>query len=187
MSKKKRVAKKPATVMGRPTSYQPKCAKEAMLLCKLGATDPEMAEFFEVNVRTLNRWKITHPDFAEAIRKGKEPADDRVEDSLYHRALGTEYEEAKPVKLKKTTYDADGKKQMEEERVEVVMVKKVIPADTTAMIFWLKNRRNKAWRDVQQVEHGKPGDFSHLSNEDLDDTIRELQNSIEEAAKATQH
>ena len=175
------------TVMGRPTSYRPEFAREALLLCKLGATDPEMADFFEVNVRTLNRWKVTHADFAEAIRRGKEPADDRVEDSLYHRAMGTEYEEARPVKLKTITYDDKGQKKTEAEHVQVVMVKKVIPADTTAMIFWLKNRRNKAWRDVQQHEHGNPGDFSRLSDDELDAEIRTLQESVEAPKGATQH
>jgi hypothetical protein len=173
----------PDTVMGRPTSYREEFAREAMLLCRLGATDPEMADFFGITVRTLNRWKVTHPDFVEAIKRGKEPSDDRVVDSLYHRAMGTEYEEARPIKLKTVTYDENGRKRKEEERVEVVMVNKVIPADTAAMIFWLKNRRNKEWRDIQQVETGAPGDFARLSDEELDDTIKALQDSV----SATQH
>lgn len=138
-----------------------------MAMCQLGATDPELADFFDVTVRTLNRWKVAHAEFAEAIRKGKERADDRVVDSLYHRAMGTEYEKAHPFKVKKTIYGADGKKIQEEERIEVVMVKEVIPPDTTAMIFWLKNRRAQDWRDVHKVEHGKAGDFDQMDDIEL--------------------
>ena len=197
MSKKKQLAKTkrtaPAdgsaepTVMGRPTSYRPEFARTAMMLCKLGATDPEMADFFEVNVRTLNRWKVTHEDFVAAIKRGKEQSDDRIVDSLYHRAMGTEYEEARPIKLKTVTYDDKGQKKTEAEHVQVVMVKKVVPSDTTALIFWLKNRRNKEWRDVQQIETGAPGDFSRLSDDELDAEIRTLQESVEQAKGATQH
>ncbi len=161
----------PETVMGRPTDYRPEYTREALLLCKLGATDAQLADAFDVTVRTINRWKVTHEGFAEAIRKGKNPADDRVEDTLYHRAVGTEYEKAHPIKLKKITYGPDGKKIQEEERIEVVMVKEVIPPDTTALIFWLKNRRKEQWRDLQSHEHGKPGDFSNLSDAELDDLI----------------
>lgn len=158
---------------GRPTSFLPEYAREAAMLCKLGATDQELADFFDVTIRTINRWKVVHPEFAEALKRGKDVADERVEASLYHRAMGLEYEEANPVKLKKVTYDGDGKKVAEEERVEIVMVKKVIPADTTAAMFWLKNRRTEQWRDIQRHEHGKPGEFSDLSDAELDDLVRE--------------
>ncbi len=160
------------TVMGRPTDYRPEYAREAMVLCQLGATDAQLADAFDVTVRTVNRWKVTHPDFAAAIRKGKEPADDRVEDTLFHRAMGTEYEKAHPFKVKKIIYGSDGKKIQEEERIEVVMVKEVIPPDTTALIFWLKNRRKDQWRDTHQHEHGRPGDFDQLSDDDLREYIR---------------
>lgn len=156
---------------GRPTSFRPEYAREAAMLCKLGATDQELADFFDVTIRTINRWKVVHPEFADALRRGKDVADERVEASLYHRAMGLEYEEANPVKLKKVLYDGDGKKVAEEERVEIVMVKKVIPADTTAAVFWLKNRRAEQWRDIQRHEHGKPGEFEALSNEELDAEI----------------
>ena len=174
-------------VMGRPTSYRPEFARDTMFLCRLGATDAELADFFDVTVRTLNRWKVTHPDFAEAIRRGKEPADDRVEDSLYHRAMGTEYEKAHPIKLKKIVYGPDGKKIQEEERVEVVMVKEVIPPDTTAMIFWLKNRRAEQWRDIHKHEHGQPGDFDRMSDDDLQAFIASEAPAVLKGKAATKH
>lgn len=159
------------TVMGRPTSFRIEYIAQAEFLCRLGATDVELAEFFDVNQRTINRWKVTHPEFAEAIRHGKDPADDRVEHSLYHKALGTEVEELQAIKLKRTDYDEKGRKTREEEYVEVVPVKRVIPADTTACIFWLKNRRQKQWRDVHKVEHGEPNEFDNVSETELTEFI----------------
>lgn len=188
MAKKKKQAAPPApptpeaplTAMGRPTSYLPEYTRQAEQLCQLGATDAEMADFFDVTVRTINRWKVTHPEFSVAIRRGKASADNRVEDSLYHRAMGTEYEKAHPVKLKKVIYDNEGRKVAEEERVEVVMVKEIIPPDTTAMIFWLKNRRKEAWRDMQQHEHGKPGEFDAMDDAALDAAILEQTQALAE-------
>jgi hypothetical protein len=183
----------PATPLGgRPSSYLPEYTRQVLVLCAYGATDQELAEFFQVSTRTINRWKITHPEFADAIRRGKDSADDRVQDSLYHRAMGIEYEREQPMKLKKVTYDDKGKKVSEEERIEVVMVKEVIPADTTALIFWLKNRRPDKWRDVHKHEHGKPGDFDGMTKEQLDDFIRSETQELGfvESAKrgrATQH
>lgn len=155
---------------GRPTSFRDEYLEQTLKLCALGATDEEVADFFDVSIRTLNRWKVTRAGFAEALRRGKDPADDRIEASLYHRAQDREVEEEQAIKLKKIAYGPDGKKILEEERVEIVKVKKLLPADTTAMIFWLKNRRSQEWRDVHKHEHGQAGAFDHLK----DDQLREF-------------
>lgn len=123
---------------GRPTSYKPEYAKQAAKLCALGATDAEMASFFEVDVATINRWKVAQPDFRESLKDAKAIADERVERSLYQRAMGYEHDEV-------------------DIRVvggEVVMtpIRKHYPPDTTAAIFWLKNRKTKDWRDIKAVE-----------------------------------
>lgn len=159
-----------ASVMGRPTAFDPEMVEQARFLCRFGATDDDLADFFGVSVRTVNRWKSIHPEFLGALVRGKDAADDRVEERLYHRALGFEYEEAQPIKLKDIIYD-NGKKVSEKERIEVVMVKKVVVPDTTAMIFWLKNRRKDRWRDVHQHEHGRPGEFDQMSDQELRDYI----------------
>lgn len=156
--------------VGRPTSYRPEYASHALALCQLGATDAELADYFGVAVRTIANWQSRYPEFHEALRTGKSEADDRVQRSLYQRAMGTEYEEAHPIKVKKTLYE-NGKKVAEEERIEVVMVKRIVPADTTAAIFWMKNRRSKEWRDVHKVEHGGAGAFDDLSDAQLSDYI----------------
>lgn len=126
---------------GRPSAYEEKFAAQAEKLCALGATDQEIADFFEVDVRTIYRWKHDHDAFCQALKVGKEAADERVERSLYQRAIGYEQDE---VKIFMPAGAA--------EPVYAPYRAKVAP-DTTAAIFWLKNRRSKEWRDKQEVEH----------------------------------
>jgi hypothetical protein len=148
----------PAEVKGgRPTQYRPEYADQAERLCLLGATDKILGEFFGVTETTVNNWKRSQPEFFESLKAGKVGADIGVADSLHQRALGFEYDEAQPIKLKEVIYE-NGKRVREIERVETVMVHHVVPPDTTACIFWLKNRRSDAWRDKHDVEHaGKNG------------------------------
>lgn len=118
---------------GRPTKYKPEFVKQAAKLCALGATDRDVADFFEVSEATLNRWKQSHPDFCESLKIGKGPADDRVEQSLYRKATGY-------------SFDAEKIFQYEGTPVRVSYVEHIPPSDT-ACIFWLKNRRPEQWRD----------------------------------------
>ncbi|MGY8635822.1 hypothetical protein RAD15_25460 [Bradyrhizobium sp. 14AA] len=93
---------------GRPSDYHIEYAEQAAKLCRLGATDEEIADFFK-DVRTINRWKIDHPDFCQALKDGKLVSDMDVADRLHQRALGFEYEEAQAHKLKTVEYK-DGKR-----------------------------------------------------------------------------
>lgn len=129
---------------GRPTLFDPSFVEQAEKLCGLGATDDEMADFFNVHRATIYRWKLDHPEFCDAIKTAKVRADERVERSLYQKATGYDITEEQAVKLKVGQH---------EEEVEVVEVRKHIAADTTAAIFWLKNRRSDDWRDKREVEH----------------------------------
>jgi hypothetical protein len=124
---------------GRPSGYDPDYARQVVSLTNLGATDKEIADFFEVDVRTIHRWKHDYPDFCHSIRVGKEVADDRVERSLYQKAIGYEQDEVK-------IFMPSGA----DEPVYAQFVAK-IPPDTTAAIFWLKNRRSQEWRDRQLI------------------------------------
>lgn len=132
---------------GRPTDYRDEYVEQAAKLCALGATDDEMADFFGVHRATLYRWKLEHPEFCDAIKSAKDIADERVERSLYQKATGYNYTEEQAIKVKKAQH---------EEEVEVVEVTKHSPADTTAAIFWLKNRRKEEWRDKHDLEHSGP-------------------------------
>ena len=63
---------------GRPTDYKPEFDAEAQQMALEGATDQEMADYFGVDVRSLNRWKNTQPSFRQSIKAGKDVTDDRV-------------------------------------------------------------------------------------------------------------
>src|SRR5690348_1824657 len=80
---------------GRPTVYKPEFVEQARKLCVLGATDVELADFFEVTVTTLNRWKSLYPEFCASIKSGKDVSDERVERSLYHKAVGYSHDAVK--------------------------------------------------------------------------------------------
>lgn len=123
---------------GRPTKYKEEYNFQVEKLCKLGATDKEIADFFDVVEDTITEWKNVHPEFSVSIKKGKIEADANVAHALYHRAIGYEHE------------DIDIRV-VDKEIVETPLIK-YYPPDPTAGIFWLKNRRPKEWRDKQQME-----------------------------------
>jgi transcriptional regulator with XRE-family HTH domain len=121
-----------------------------------GLTDEEIATELGISRKTLCEWKKKHPEFAEALRGGKYLADAQVEDALFTRALGYEYEETER-RLNKRTGRLEATK---------ITTKKVEPS-TTAQIFWLKNRRPDRWRDKQEIEHG--GNIEVLFPESMKD------------------
>lgn len=122
---------------GRPSLFKPEMVRIAQKAYELGATDLEVADMLGVEERTLHRWKISKEDFAAVAKAGKVGADDRVELSLYRRAMGYTFESEKIVTVGGEVH-----------RVPII---EHVPPDTTAMIFWLKNRRRQEWRDVRQL------------------------------------
>ncbi|MVB00062.1 helix-turn-helix domain-containing protein [Nitratireductor sp. CAU 1489] len=124
---------------GRPTAYRKEYAKQAKKLCERGATDYELADFFEVDTRTIYRWKNTHDDFCHAVKAGKDKADDRVERSLFNRAVGYSFESEKVF-------------QFQGQVVRAATVEHV-PPDSGAAFNWLKNRRPEEWRDKRELDH----------------------------------
>lgn len=127
---------------GRPTDYRAEYAEQSYKLCLLGATDKELAGFFEVAESTLGLWKLKHAAFSEAIKKGKAKADSTVAESLFKRANGYSHDAVKIV--------ADSKAQTS----MAVPYTEHYPPDTVACIFWLKNRQKEKWRD--RTEHTGP-------------------------------
>ena len=101
---------------------------------KSGLTDEQIAKNIGINRTTLYDWKKKETNIADALKKGKEVIDFEVENALLKRALGYEYEEE--------TY---------ENGILTKKVKKHVAPDTTAQIFWLKNRQVKKWRDKVEI------------------------------------
>lgn len=141
---------------GRPSKYRIEFEKQAYLLCLLGATDKELADFFEISESTLNEWKKTYTGFSESLKKGKIIADAEVSAKLYHRATGYSHP------------DIDIK--VIRNKIVKTLLIKHYPPDTTAAIFWLKNRQKSKWRDKQSIE------FESMTDEQLDAIIERLKN-----------
>ena len=99
-----------------------------------GLTDEQIAKNIGINRTTLYDWKKKEVNIADALKKGKKVIDFEVENALLKRALGYEYEEE--------TY---------ENGILTKKVKKQVPPDTTAQIFWLKNRKKEQWREKVEV------------------------------------
>jgi hypothetical protein len=124
---------------GRPSAYKSAFAEQAEKLCRLGATDADLAEFFKVSTQTISAWSNRYPEFLHARKAGKDEAGDRIERSLYHRAVGYTFDSEK-------VFQFQGK-------VVRAKTREHIPPDVIACIFWLKNRRPELWRDKHDVEH----------------------------------
>lgn len=145
---------------GRPTKYKPEYAAQAEKLCRLGATDAQLADFFDVSISTVSLWKVQHSDFSEAVKLPKGEADEKVEQSLYKRAMGYEHDEV-DIRV------IDGK-------VVETPIRKFYPPDTAAMIFWLKNRKKADWRD--RIEQSVTHSFENMTDEEIEARIQELKN-----------
>ena len=125
--------------MGRPTKYKEEFTEQAYKLCLLGATDKDMADFFDVDEATINRWKQSYPEFCKSLKEGKQQADAVIASRLFQRAFGYSHPEDK-------IFNNNGKPLI------VSTVKHYAP-DTTAAIFWLKNRQPDKWRDRVETQH----------------------------------
>jgi hypothetical protein len=123
---------------GRKPTWRDGNLEQAAKLAALGLTDAEMAEFVGVSLRTFMRWKVDSPEFCHALKAGKEVADARVERRLFERAIGYKTIETKVLVIKDKVVKAD--------------VEKEHPPDTTACIFWLKNRDPENWREKVDIE-----------------------------------
>lgn len=131
-----------------------------------GLTDEQIAYNMGIGTTTLYRWKNEHREIRETLKKGKEVIDRQVENSLLKRALGYEYDEV--------TQEID--KETGQLRVTKIVTKQVVP-DTTAQIFWLKNRKPNEWREKRDVEMSgevKTNPFEELTTEELKKLARDI-------------
>lgn len=134
---------------GRPGKYKEWLDKDSLLKvqgwARDGLSNEQIAHNMGINKDTLCVWKNRFPEFADAIKKGKEVVDREVENAMLKRALGYEYDEVtqEPVTDKDTG--------ITEMRVTKRVTKQIVP-DVTAQIFWLKNRKPEEFRDKRDVE-----------------------------------
>lgn len=117
-----------------------------------GLTDAQIATNMGICRDTLIQWKKNYPDISDTLKKGKEVVDREVENALLKRALGYKYEEV-----------------TKEDGVITKVVTKEVQPDTTAQIFWLKNRKPDVWRDKQQIEHS-----GEIKSEKLNDILSQI-------------
>lgn len=146
--------------VGPKSTYDKKYAPIAKQMCSWGARDADLADAFGVTTFTIAFWQTQFPEFKEAIRSGKvEVFDPLVERALAQRAIGYSVD-TEEVKI---TKDGD------EVRYQV---RKHYPPETTACIFWLKNRQPGKWRDIWKIEHDGKIEMEKLTASELLDEIR---------------
>ena len=118
-----------------------------------GLTDEQIATNAGIATATLYEWKKWYPEVSEALKRGKEVVDIQVENALLKRALGYTYTETK--------------KESTAEGVRITTTIKEVVPDTTAQIFWLKNRRPDRWRDKQDIHVSGSLDTEKTKLDDL--------------------
>ena len=117
-----------------------------------GLTDLQIAHNLGISEDTFYKYKNKYIEFSEALKKGKEVIDFEVENALLKRALGYKYDE-----ITKELVDGN--------MVETKRVTKEVQPDTTAQIFWLKNRKPKEWRTKNRIrKQGKLTVYRGLKN-----------------------
>lgn len=130
---------------GRKTKYDDGLHKDwAKSLAMEGLIDKEIAKRMNIARSTLNKWKIEHPEFSDSIKIGKEPANAKVEMSLFKRANGY------TIKLKKIIVEMDKDGNQKPSRIETT--EHHIQPDVGAQCFFLKNRLPELWRDVKNLD-----------------------------------
>ncbi len=137
---------RPSMGGGRPTEYKDTYPDQVFRLALLGASDGEIAAFFDVTQQTYYNWLDKHPRFFESVKRGKDEADAHVAHSLYHRALGYSHPAVKIIPSR----DEDGVASY----IEAPYVEHY-PPDTAAAKHWLQVRRRKSdgarWVERQEV------------------------------------
>ena len=164
---------------GRKGKYEEWLTPDGLLLiegwAREGLTEEQIAKNMGCAYSSLCRWKEEYSVISEALKRGKAPVDMQVENALLKRALGYEYEEVTEV-----VEFADGNTKKTNKTV-----RKFIPPDVTAQIFWLKNRRPDRWRDTKRIESKSDGMLAELIDglRQADDIHEEATDTNEDVAE----
>jgi hypothetical protein len=122
---------------GRPTKFNAEISAKIVELAYKGKTLVQISEILDISIRTLYFWRKENPNLLHALNEARQAADELVEASLYHRACGYSHKEEK-------IFCFEG-------NIITHETIKHYPPDPTSMIFWLKNRQPKKWRDKLDI------------------------------------
>ncbi len=103
-----------------------------------GMTEAQIAKKLGIAMSSFSLYKLKHSEFSETLKNSKEELIENLEDSLFKRAMGYQYEETK----------------IEREGgvvVRTVINIKELPPDVGALIFALKNLAPNKWRNDDRV------------------------------------
>lgn len=129
---------------GRPPKYKKVYVEQARKICKLGATDLQLADIFGVSEATIYNWKLKHPEFLEAVTEGKLSPDENVKLSLYKSATGYSHKDTHI-----SNYQG---------KITKTEIQKHYPPNFNSIQLWLLNRLPEEWRNKQEFTHNIPED-----------------------------
>lgn len=163
---------------GRPSQYDDVDLEEVREWAKEGLTDFEISKRLGITTTTLYDWKNKFSEFADALKKAKKQADFRVENSLYQRALGYQYDEVTRERV--PIYDENGNI-IGHEVTETKVITKEVKPNVTAQIFWLKNRQPHKWKDKKDIDITSDGkNISGMTAEEREKRRQELRAKLGE-------
>jgi hypothetical protein len=148
---------------GRPTLYFPEYAERVYRYCLLGATNPQIADYFGVCIQTLYNWMKEHPEFLDAVHRGKHEADSMAAATLFRRAMGYTYKEIK-------AFCFQGRILTEE-------IPTLVHPDPGCLKVWLFNRRPELWKGTPTEP---PPDLGKTDWDAIDGIYDEALNKAEE-------
>lgn len=147
--------------------YEKWLTEESLLLiegwARDGLTNEQIAKNIGINPDTLYTWIKKYPEISEALKNGKEVIDRKVENALLKRAIGFEYDEVTREYIP----------ELDKMTITKVVTKQVVP-DTTAQIFWLKNRQSDKWTNKDASDIAKAKRELELKERELELKEKEL-------------
>lgn len=149
---------------GRPFKYDHlRYPKMALVVCsEAGATDKVLAKLFDVAPQTIDLWKRKHPDFKEALKKGKTNHDSgRVINALLRSAIGYKFKEVKTEEIE--IVQGNGKNKISVPGIKKTITIKRNPPNPTSIIYWLNNRDRENWKNYRAVEITGNVNHKHLA------------------------
>lgn len=168
-------------IAGRKGKYEEWLTPDGLLLLKSyareGLTDKEIAEKkIGVSERAFTEWKMRFDSISAALKKGREPINTIVEDTFFETKLKSQTI-TETITEKTIHRDADGLITGSTEHIR--KAERYIPADTTAMLFYMKCRMPEKYNDRLNVTIDNAKELPKLYQAlEADNDVRE---AVEEA------